>query len=389
MWQMALHSWVGIVVAAYMTLLFLTGTLTLYGFEIQAIFNSGMWASETEARASFGEIYDGVKEADPEYGVVRIAAPPTPYVGAMIGLRTPDGDRFGWADPATGELTDVTAQRGIRAHLRDFHADLYARHWTGRVAVTSVAFLLLAQIVTGLLSYRRFWKGLFRLPKTSQPARAWWGTLHRLLALWALPVMVVMALTSVAFFADGLGFYPGKPEAERPIERESRLPEGFAGADVDRAVAIAREALPDLEVTAVRLPAVRKQPITVSGTSSAWLTGTEANEVKIDPATFEVLGVVHAGEFGPVARAYFAAVPLHFADFGGEVVRVIWAISGAFMVLVSISGMVIFARRIRGAETGTLTGVYWRGMPLAGRLVLTGVVLGAALMYVVRYANLV
>jgi len=49
--------------------------------------------------------------------------------------------------------------------------------------VTSLGFVLLLSLVTGLLAYKKFWRGLLRIPRWNRGARTLMGDLHRLAGL--------------------------------------------------------------------------------------------------------------------------------------------------------------------------------------------------------------
>jgi uncharacterized iron-regulated membrane protein len=102
------------------------------------------------------------------------------------------------------------------------------------------------------------------------------------------------------------------------------------------------------------LPTWANEPIVVEGYSGAWLVRPRATSVAIDPYTGETMGVQLAQDLGLKARLHEAADPLHFGTFGGIWTKLIWFIFGAGLSFLSISGLVIYAKRMasRSGRTG-------------------------------------
>ena len=137
-----------------------------------------------------------------------------------------------------------------RPNILFFFADVW-----GRYAVMVFGFSLLASLATGLIAYRRFWRGLKSKRPRGRGPRPWWGAYHRLSATWSLPFLLLVALTSVYYFVAATDIIPkGDPKPAPAAAREEALPVDFSGATLDQIVAAAQKAAPGLQASVALLP---------------------------------------------------------------------------------------------------------------------------------------
>lgn len=358
------HTWLGLTVSIYMTFLFLTGTLVIFGDEIGSVFKPQMRGAPAASPAPMGDVYDAVRAAYPAFRQMTIRRQDSPWLADEVRLQKPNRVWLDvWTDRSTGEVQGATHYWGFRAVVRHIHVRMMSDLKIAYILVSSLSLVLLYQIISGLVAYRRFWKGLARLPKSGSPSRAWWGALHRLAALWALPVMLLIALTSVLYFAESLGFSTKYPYAGgTAAPRETVLPDGFDGADMDRVVAAAQTALPGLDVTRIQVTNNVKKGVIVGGELTSILTTPGANQVSVDPVTFEVLGARRGEDFGVLGRIDQSQDLLHFGTFGGVISRIIWLVGGLLGTLVAFSGVMVYSNRVAAQIGGTHATRVWKGM---------------------------
>lgn len=362
-----LHTWCGLNIVLYLGALILSGTLLSLAPEIEALFDNDRRGGLTSGPLPVGAIYDNILTEWPEARVERIERGKSAFVADHTTMVTPWGEKLlVWTNPQTGEITGLTGLIGFKYVLRIFHDSLLTQHYVGNLLVTITAPIMAMMMVTGLISYRRFWRGFFRWPSRNLNARAYWGGMHRLAALWSLPFMVIVVLTSLYFFLGTLGAtsysYP-KPDA--PVARIKPLPDGFAGADLQQAVAIASAEVPGLEPEMVILPIFPGQAIIVQGQAEAWFVRGRANKVTLDPSDMSVIGAFQAQELSGVTRIREAADSLHFGIWGGTFTRVLWFLFGAMLTGLCLFGAMVYARRMTRPTEGNSASalrMVWRGM---------------------------
>ncbi|MCK0104297.1 PepSY domain-containing protein [Pseudohalocynthiibacter sp. F2068] len=344
--------------------MFLTGTLAIFGSEIESVFSPQMRGFTTYEPADFGAILDNARHSFPDSRPITISRPPSPWIAAPIKMRGPDGDFMLWANPANGELQGTTSVLGFKELMRRLHVSLMVDRKLFLAAVTSLSLLLCWQILSGLYSHRKFWREYTRLPKIRGGSRSNWGGLHRWLGVWCLPVVVVSALTGVFYFAEAIGFNPALPRSQNPIERAEILPSNFDGDALNDALRIARSELSGLDVAEIYLPKSPTEGLAIRGDLTANLVRPRANTVTIDLGNSTVLGVYKGEDLSLQRRLTEAADPLHFGTWGGQVTRFIWFLGGTFALFVALSGLKVAAWRIAGADRTSRIYDVWRSVLL-------------------------
>ena len=346
-----IHTWIGLNTCILLGIMFLTGTLLVFAPELENAFYAKTRSGEEPLGRylTFGEIFDNVQSAYPD---TRIANIIRSDVGALFGDRLQINTKWGekaliWVDPGTGEILGASPLEGVRYMLLSFHDSLFTGKGIGQAIVSLLAFSLLVSLVTGLVAYRRFWRGLKTLPPRGRGQRPWWGGLHRFLAVWTLPFLVTVAVSGIYYFVVVLGVIPTKgapiPDA---AEREAALPAGFNGAMLDRAVAAALAAAPGQEISAVILPYNDRQGISFYGPTSGTIVNFATTRVIVDPQSAAVLAKVNPADFSPKNRAKHFFDALHHGDWAGNYSRVAWLIFGAMGTVLMFSGAMVYASRV-------------------------------------------
>ena len=88
----------------------------------------------------------------------------------------------------------------------------------------------------------------------------------------------------------------------------------------------------------------------IQGDHEAILVRSRANTVYIDPVTVEIAGSYTGAELDAYTRISEAADPLHFGYFGGFVTQLLWFVFGVLLSSLSITGVLIYAKRIGAAR---------------------------------------
>lgn len=383
-----LHTWLGLHFSIFFFFLFLTGSLLSVGAELDTVGHPAIWSgtAKKERTANFSTIYEGIKTAYPESQIYVINKRPAPWFANRSYGNTASGEQaIFWTDPKTGAVVDVTGNTTFQKVTRELHVSLITGKKIVLLAVSATSIVLMFQLVSGLITYRRFWKGFLRWPDTSNGFRSWTGSAHRLTAIWATPLLLIIAVTSVYFLLWELGLDGTNPEAQPPVARESRLPADFTPILLDQAEARARTAVPGFEPVDVYLPNNRMGGLTFAGYRSDIPNIRGASRVVVDPVTFEILGSFTPDDSTGFARWRPMIDKLHYGFWGGAFSKILWLVLGLVATGVAFTGALIFAARIApdAAQYGPLRRI-WRGLGIfrwAYVLLLVGIVLAGYLRF--------
>ncbi len=368
----AVHSWVGLKLSLLMSFVLITGTLAVVSNELDWLTQASMRVEPRPAseRASWGEMVSALQKAYPDWTISYIREPIDPWFAATAYGRTPDGTlRLIDIDPYTAAVTGDRGWMSFQRFFRNAHRHLMLPTAIGVPLVSALSLLLLISLVSGLVLYRKFWRGFFKPPRRGRKTRVFQGDLHRLLALWTLWFLPVIALTGLFYLAESLGWRapPFGPTSLQASQQEGAL----TRETVDSLAAKTRTVLPGLRIAQVLPPANPGEPLVFRGyTDNTWLVRPRASFVSFDPATGAVLASHRAGDASWHQRLSEMADPLHFGYFGGWVTKLLWFIFGAGLSALSVSGIIIYGTRVAKApgagpaQAGTGLRTAWRGMGL-------------------------
>jgi len=220
-------------------------------------------------------------------------------------------------------------------------------HWSGIALVSALSLFLLGSMVTGLVVYKRFWRGFFRKPRL-RDRRTFWGDMHRLAGLWSLWFIFLMGLTGTWYLVEVLGAQAPDPPRDSPARERPAL----ADAGLTRLAARAETALDDFRVRTVVLPQQADDPVGFLGQTDTLLVRDRANRVIAQPETGKIVAVSDSADMSAHQRISEAADPLHFGTFAGLPSKLVYFVFGIALSGMALSGVYIYSRRIRHAAEG-------------------------------------
>jgi uncharacterized iron-regulated membrane protein len=279
----------------------------------------------------------------------------TPGVVALALGRAPDsppGDNQAvYVDAATGAiLAEGDLKRGPTGFLLKLHGELFLGP-AGPLAIGAIAILFLAALVSGVVVYAPF---LRRLPfgaMRSSSRRIRWLDLHNLIGMttlgWALVVGATGLINSWGDFAVQVW------QLRELSQMAAQAPLSPTGQPVriDAVIAAARAAAPEMTPLFVAMPGsalTSRAHFGVFMRGDTPLTEHLLKPVLVDAGTGTVAGI---RELPWYMQMLFLAQPLHFGDYGGLPLKLLWALFDLATIIVLASGLYLWiGRRRRGAD---------------------------------------
>jgi uncharacterized iron-regulated membrane protein len=345
-WAYWIHGIAGLKLGIVLALVIVTGTLAVLGHEWDWLFGPYQRVAPEGEAAGLAGIHAAIREQRPELAILRIEAPRGPRSAAMAIAVSPERQfRRVYVDPYRLTVR-TTGMLSVQQFLRQTHQRLLLPAY-GRLVVSALAVLTLTSLVSGMLCYKRFWRGFLRVPRR-RDLRTFLGDCHRLAAVWSLWFLAIMAVTGLWYFyeeLDGFGAHLDVPDlpADAVPRTEGAPPERISMA---AALASARATIDGFTPHHLMPPENARDPIEIEGTTGAVLVRPRASVVAVNPYTGEVVHAQRAGNLGAEARLHEAADPLHFGTWGGIAGKLVWFLFGVIMSFLSISGIVIHAKRL-------------------------------------------
>jgi uncharacterized iron-regulated membrane protein len=351
------RTWTSLISTVFLLLLCLTGLPLIFHHEIDEILG---YAPQPEAhagavRATTQQVADAALAADPGRVLQYISFDKDePGIVMAFTNGAPDSP----PDKATLRAFDAVTVRllgpvgvGPMLIVLKLHTDMFAGQ-AGKLFLGAMGLMFAVAIISGLVLYWPFMRRLrFAIIRDSAARRVVWFDWHNLIGVVTVVWALVVGLTGVintwaklmldqwkaTELASMVGPYAGKPQ-----------PVHLASLDgvVDRAKAVA----PGMDIAFIAFPGT---PFTSSHHFAVFMRGDTTLTARL------LKPVLLDGETGEVAdsrtlpvylQALLISQPLHFGDYGGMPLKVIWAALDVLTLIVIGSGLYLWlSRRQSGA----------------------------------------
>ncbi len=351
------HSYVGLFFCAVLIFISATGALSVFSVELDWLMRSEMRVAAEAEKAPVGQSLDAALAAVAGARPVALMRFPGARFADRVTVETDDDGRlFVWVNPYSGQVRGTTSTVTLKETLRELHRGFSTKRWFVQVAIAAMSLPLALLVVAGLMLYRRFWTGFLRVPRWRGSRRAVLSDLHRLIAVWSLPFLVVVVVTGIIFLSEMIGLGPTLRSAPRPdTVRAEALPPGFGGADLDRAVALTAARIPDFDLTDVLFPTNGNALLSVRGTDGTLLVRSDSSILYVDPARTMAQGpgmdadiaTQPAAAMGPRLRVFEAVRVIHYGTLAGLPTRILWTVFGLGLMALAVLGALVSAERLR------------------------------------------
>ncbi len=368
-WQWV-HRWSSLVCTVFLLLICVTGLPLVFRDEISQWLNPHTYqalpANSPQAdldhltgaahRMFPGKIITSIFRDDDEPQVAVGLAPS--WEAFKANPRSGEFVRF---DARTGQVLERSKPSGerpmtfLQVMLR-LHMDLFAG-LPGELFMLAMALLFVAAIVSGVVLYGPFTRKLdFGEVRTYRTRRVRWLDLHNLLGVvtlaWALVVGAtgVMNELSTPLFA----LWQRTDVAAMVAPWRGKAPPAQDKlSSVQAALDTTQRALPDMFVTSIIYPggslgSPHHYLLFTKGKTP--LTSQLFSPVLIDARTGKLTAVVRMPWY---LRALEVSRPLHFGDYGGMPLKIIWALLDLVTIVVLGSGLYLWAAKRKRAQAET------------------------------------
>lgn len=335
-----------------------SGTVAVLAHEVDWLLTPELRVEASGPPAGWDALLQSVRRAHPDAKEIQLHAPLYPSFAAVAVISTPTQSyQRVFLDPYTAEVTGQASFLGVQRFFRSLHMSLFdpGGKMLGYWFVSLFGFLLLASAVTPLVFYRRWWRGFTLAPKLGRGKRPFWSSVHKIVGVWGLWFVILIALTGAWWTFEYAGVelgYPEQPEttAQGPVTTIA----------LDALVRRAREQWPRFEPASIYVPdAGTSDVVQMTGRAEAWVVRDRANRVYADPTANDVIAIQRGTALPWPARWIDTVDPLHFGNFAGLVVKLVWFVFGLGLSVLCLSGAYLYCRRLDRGNEGH------RGFPAA------------------------
>lgn len=362
-----LHRWLGAIIVMILFVVFLSGTVSLFRDEIRiwsqyaANINEQQGVSNEQV-VSLDVLLMSLEEVQPlstmRANLLRLPDEDSKYYEILYSLSGSNQLFRKQFDTTTGVY-----HGDIDNQLTDFIFQLHAYFTTedkiGRYILGFFGVLMLLMLVSGFLIHKINLKAFYTL-RSYRGKRMLFQDLHKLLGLWLLLFLMMIAYTgSVLGLKDwlilpmGYIYYEGdEQQARQAFSIIGKTPKASGEAaqmmSLDAIVAQAEGEVPGFKARILNFKNWQDTQAEVRVAGSLEYTLLPQNEavvMRYSAVTGELLGIDHGLEHSLVRRVYGAMSPLHYGDFFGMWLKIVYAVFSILGIVLLLSGMELWLLR--------------------------------------------
>ncbi|MFG3693940.1 PepSY-associated TM helix domain-containing protein [Stutzerimonas stutzeri] len=355
------HIWTSLICTLFLLMLAITGLPLIFHHELEHLLGEAPELREMPADIPHLDLQQLVSaaerhrpdevvqyfgwEADEPNGVVAITA-------ATAGTE-PNSSYTFMLDARTGEAVEMPAANGgLMMFFLRMHVDMFAG-LPGKLLLAFMGIMFIVAIISGVVLYAPFMRRLeFAQVRHDRSSRTRWLDLHNLIGVVTLSWALVVGITGVVSACADLLIEAWRAESlATMLEPYQDAPPLTARAPASNLLKIATQAAPGMQPDFIAFPGTRfssEHHYSVFMNGSSHLTSHLYTPVLIDAQTLEVTAV---GGRPWYMDALGLSQPLHFGDYGGRPMQILWAILDVLTIIVLGSGLYLWWVRRRGTQT--------------------------------------
>ncbi|MBC8153922.1 MAG: PepSY domain-containing protein [Bacteroidetes bacterium] len=351
-----IHKWTSLICTAFLLMLCLTGLPLIFHEEIEHLEGKPPLAPTMLANTPQAKLEQLAQTARQHFPnkVIRFTYwdehEPNTMTFTMSDSMTAPASNYKLVilDSRTAKvLEEPRVDEGFMYVMLQMHVDMFMG-LNGKLFLGLMGLLFVVAIVSGLMLYspimRRFNFGMVRTEKST---RLNWLDLHNLLGVvtvvWAVVVGFTGVINTLAEVVQGIWQQDQLAEMVAPYKNAKPLSSPLS--PLDGALAVAQKAAPDMTPSFVAYPGTlysSRHHYAVFMKGNTPLTERVVKPALIDAKT----GLLTDMRAMPwYVNAVFISQPLHFGDYGGLPLKIIWALFDVVTIIVLISGLYLWFTR--------------------------------------------
>lgn len=348
------HSLVGVWCGLLLFLICWSGSFATLSREIDWLLNPMLRATQPPVAVLTSDYARVAQQHFPDWQLQNASQPLTAGFSAEVWMTTDtEQTRRIYIEPGTLTVLGSTSYLNVQRFFRSLHMGLFHWHGVGAYLVLLLTVPLLWMTLSACWLYRGWWRKAFTLNLRGN-RRQNTASLHKLTGVWSLLFALLIGLTCVWYLVEALRYDIGDgiisrlgmdgqtsqivvPSPQFLIEQNSALPISPQQAELSVAAQF-----PQLQIVNFR---AEPGMYYFDGQTADWWLRDRANKVYVNALDGQVL----ASQFQTDLDLYWTlsdmADPLHFGNFAGLPVKVVWAVLGLGLSFLCLSGSYMFVSR--------------------------------------------
>lgn len=342
------HSWLGLVAGLGLLVIGLTGAALVFKEEIDRVIAPELALRPDPAapRLAPDAFFAAVQAELPGRVVMGWGRALKPDLSDSVYAMKP-GEEDGimiYVDPATGKPRSADPEKSetVGDWLLKLHYTFFAGH-AGELIVGIFGVLLCLLGISGVYLYRGFWKTLFQL-RWKKSARIFFTDLHKMVGISSTVFNLLLGFTGAWWNLGHLLGHLLEGEAPAPL-----IEKWQGRVSINAMLAAAEQRLPGYQANWITLPFAVDGDLSFYGAMAddGPLRSPYGSIVSFDSKSGELRSAMLARDAGIGGQIVDAFRPLHFGNFGGLPVKILWSAGGLTPAILALSGTFMWWKRTR------------------------------------------
>jgi uncharacterized iron-regulated membrane protein len=356
-----IHKWTSLICTAFLLMLCLTGLPLIFHEEIEELEGKPHLAKEVALGTPKAQLDNLAENALAKYPkkVIRYIywdehEPNTTYFSLSDSIDAPP-DNYATVimDDHTAEVLETpNFQEGFMYIMLQLHIDMFMGIG-GKLFLGLMGLAFIAAIVSGIMLYGPIMKRFdFGMVRTERSTRLKWLDLHNLLGVVTIVWGVVVGFTGVINTASEivLGLWQQGQLSEMTAPYKNAEPLTGKLSSLDQAILLTEQAAPGMEPSLIAYPGT---PFTSKHHYAVFVKGnTPLTKRIIKPALIDAKKgqLTDLRDMPWYVNALFISQPLHFGDYGGLPLKIIWALFDIATIVILGSGLYLWFARNKATK---------------------------------------
>lgn len=353
-----IHHWAGLYMGIIIGILCFTGALAVFIPEIDLMIQKRYYSVSSSFSSSATPKIDSafaqIKRGHPKMSGLVIELPDKNGQAATFTFQVKGKNKAAnksyslFVDPAQDKILGTCdRQNSLANYLRQMHVRLYEGFW-GRQLVGLAGLALIVVTVTGFLIYGNFMKKQpypkIRNKNTGILMADW----HKILGISALAFNFVIACSGA-----WLGLQPKLMQwlnIKAPNDFKAKAvmdknEDARTAVHWDKVFKVVNQEFPDLKPGYMQASEDGTASIEVHGNLEGQIYERNINVLVLSKTTYKPLFKFDIRQSSFTDKLYAAQEALHFGDFGGLGLKILYTVLGLISAFLSISGFVVYLYR--------------------------------------------
>ncbi len=355
-----IHKWSSLVSTVFLLMLCLTGLPLIFADEIEHWLDPHPELTKIPAQVTPPSLDTIVQRALAQrVSEVPIALflpedDPDVVIVSTASSHSSEQSHYQAFDMRTGEriAAEQKKETGFMYVMERLHVDIFAGI-PGKLLLGVMGVLMALAVVSGIVVYAPFMRKLpFATVRTARTTRVKWLDLHNLIGIVTLAWALVVSLTgTINAWVDPILWAWQRTELAEMIAPYKNTPPLQAPlASIDASIAIVKQAEPHMRVAGVIFPGGKlngEHHYSVQLFGNTPLTSRILKPALVDAQTGSITEIRALPWY---LQALFVSKPLHFGDYGGLPLKIVWALLTLITIVVLGSGLYLWLRKPNGAQ---------------------------------------